>query len=102
MNVFAVQRAVCSGSGPFEGTDWSWVLSLCLMLEHTPVWPRTVRAKQRKTTHLQCRVKSYLQFEQNEIHLSLKITQNIYERNDFVWHLKVILVILSIAQHPRL
>ena len=64
VNTFPVQRAVCSGSGPSEGIDWSWGLSLCLMLERTPVWPRTVKVKYRKTTHLQCRVKSCLQFEQ--------------------------------------
>lgn len=94
VNVFAVQRAVCSGSGPFEGTGWSWVPSLCLMLGLTPVWPRIVRAKHRKTTPSQCRVKS-LQFQQNEIHLSLK-TGHITN-----W-LHVTLVVLSITHHPGL
>lgn len=55
--MFAVQRAACSGSGPFEGTGWNLGLSLCLMLGHTHVWLRTARDKLKRTTLSQCMVK---------------------------------------------
>lgn len=56
-SVFTVQRAVCRGIGLFEGTGWSWGLSLSPMLEHTPVWLKTERDTHRKTSHSQCRVR---------------------------------------------
>lgn len=52
------QRAACSGSGLSEGAGWSWGPSPWLMVGFTPVWPRTVRDKHRRTTHSQCKVKT--------------------------------------------
>lgn len=52
----AFQKVVCSGSGQFEATGWSWVLSVCLTPEHTHAWPRTVRGKHRRTIPSQCKV----------------------------------------------
>ena len=80
VNVFALQRAVCSGSGPCEGTGWSWGLSLCLMLEHTPAWPRTEADTHRKTTHSRCRV-----------------NQNIRHYRPKKWYVLLIEELLSVA-----